>query len=310
MNALVVPLPGADLLADRIASVTGAERGRLDLHRFPDGEVRIRLAGVAAGSTVILVGSLDHPDGKILPLLFAADTARDLGAEAVGLVAPYLPYLRQDRAFEPGEGVSARHFARLLSGAVSWLVTVDPHLHRIPDLAHLFGCRTEVVHAAPLLGGWIRARVGHPLVIGPDEESRQWVRDVADAAGAPWTVLVKHRHGDRSVEVTLPPELRVLGREPVLVDDIVSSGATMAAALRLLEGAGFPPARCLVVHPVFAPRAVQLLRRAGALDVVSCNTLDHPTNGLDVGDRIATAVGRLLLPAGGPQRGPVVRLER
>jgi ribose-phosphate pyrophosphokinase len=173
VTALVLPLPGAEDLARQLATGIGAELGGLELHRFPDGEVRIRIAGRAAERTVILAGSLDRPDGKVLPLLFAAGTARDLGASGIGLVVPYLSYLRQDAAFRPGEGVSARHFARLLSGTADWLVTVDPHLHRISDLGRLFTCRTEVVHAAPLLSGWIRSRVRDPLVIGPDEESRQ-----------------------------------------------------------------------------------------------------------------------------------------
>ena len=127
-------MPGSEHLG-RVALDLRSRLGAVDLHRFPDGECRIRLLGEAKGQQVVLLASLDRPDHKLLPMLFAAATARDLGAASVGLVAPYLPYLRQDHRFAPGEGISARYFADLLSQAVDWLATVDPHLHRIHSLA-------------------------------------------------------------------------------------------------------------------------------------------------------------------------------
>jgi phosphoribosylpyrophosphate synthetase len=80
--------------------------------------------------TVVLACSLARPDEKTLPLLFAADAARDLGAAKVLLAAPCLAYLRQDRRFHAGEAVTSRSYAALLSRAFDALVTADPHLHR------------------------------------------------------------------------------------------------------------------------------------------------------------------------------------
>ena len=107
----------------------------------------------------------------------------------VGLVAPYLAYMRQDRRFKPGEAVTSREVAQLLSGAFDWLVTVDPHLHRYTSLAEIYRIPTHVTHAAPLISQWIKANVPRALVIGPDSESEQWVSAVASEAGAPFTVL-------------------------------------------------------------------------------------------------------------------------
>jgi ribose-phosphate pyrophosphokinase len=159
---IVLPMPGSE----SAAACLGVSRGRMgtvEVHRFPDGECRVRLTGRMSGEQVVLYAPLDNPDPKILPLVFAAATARDLGAASVGLVAPYLPYLRQDCRFEPGEGVSARYVAALLSRTVDWLVTVDPHLHRIRALGEVFTIPTRTVHAAPLLADWIRDHITRPL---------------------------------------------------------------------------------------------------------------------------------------------------
>jgi ribose-phosphate pyrophosphokinase len=290
MTSLILALPGGERMAARLHQALHGAPGALAIHRFPDGEIRVRISGDVAGRTVVLVGSLDRPDDKILPLLFAAATARELGATAVGLVAPYLAYLRQDAAFRPGESVSARHFARLLSEAVSWLVTVDPHLHRIHQLRDLFSIRTEVVRAAPLIAGWIRKEVSCPVIVGPDEESAQWVEKVATLARAPWVTLAKRRCGDDAVELTLPSMAGLRGRQPVLVDDIVSSGGTMLATARLLESAGFPSPRIVAVHAVVVEGAIENLQRAGGLELVSCNTIDHPTNRIDVAEAVRAAV--------------------
>jgi ribose-phosphate pyrophosphokinase len=294
MRPVVLYLPWGERLGRPLGEALDAAHATLWMHRFPDGEARVRIDGDLAGRSAIVVASLDRPDAKLLPLLFALATARDLGARSVGLVAPYLPYMRQDLEFHRGEGMSARHFAELLSRAADWVLTVDPHLHRIHRLDELFTVPVEVAHSAPAIAEWIRAQVARPLVIGPDEESEQWVEAVARAAGAPWAVLAKHRRGDREVELRLPDLGPTDGREPVLVDDIISTGATMRQAVTLLREAGFAPPRCVAVHAVLAGDAEQELIRAGAHSLVTCNTLAHPTNRIDVLPAIIDGVRRLL----------------
>jgi ribose-phosphate pyrophosphokinase len=294
MSGVVLSLPGNERLAARLGAGLGLGVGAIGLHRFPDGEARVQIAQLVAGKQVVLAATLGRPDEKLLPLLFAAATARNLGAASVGLVAPYLAYLRQDRRFEPGQGVSARYFARLLSGAFDWLVTVDPHLHRISKLEELYTIPVQVVHSAPRLRDWIRAHIERPMIIGPDAESAEWVSVLAAQAGAPYAVLSKRRLGDRTVDIRLPDLSACVGRQPVLVDDIVSSGATMIEAIRLLKEAGWPAPACVAVHGVFAEGAYEGLQEAGAAGIVTCNTIIHASDQIDVLDLLVPAAERCL----------------
>ncbi len=289
---MLIAMPGNEAMAQSIARILGADVGQLELRAFPDGEAYLRFATELKDRRIALVCTLDHPDAKMLPLLFAAAAARDLGASQVGLVAPYLAYMRQDRRFKPGEAVTSREVARLLSGAFDWLVTVDPHLHRYTSLAEIYRIPTRVAHAAPLVSQWIKANVPQALVIGPDGESEQWVSAVANDAGAPFTVLQKVRNGDRDVEITMR-DLGQLGeRTPVFVDDIISSGRTMAEAVRLVAARTPQRPVCIALHGLFADNSDRLLSASGAR-IVTSNTVTHPSNALDVAPLLAAGVGEL-----------------
>jgi ribose-phosphate pyrophosphokinase len=285
---MVLALPNARHLG--LARMLGTAGGFVLVHRFPDGEGRVTLPTSVAGRDVVLVANLTRPDQRVLPLVFAAATARDLGATSVGLVAPYLPYMRQDHAFQPGQGVSARHFAALLSQAVDWLVTVDPHLHRIRTLSEIFAIPASAVHAAPLLAAWIRRHVTEPVIFGPDGESRQWAASVAELARAPFAVFAKRRTGDRDVTLRVPDLREYRGRQPVLLDDVIASGATMSAAILALRRAHQPAPICMAVHGIFAGEVFEMLQDAGAAAVVTTNTIRHPSNAIDVASLLAAAV--------------------
>lgn len=293
MKPVLLALAGNESLAQVLAQRLDAELGRCTLRRFPDGESYLRIETALAGRTVILAATLDRPDDKLLPLLFAAGTAKELGAERVGLVAPYLAYMRQDRRFQSGEALTSAHFARLLSTSVDWLVTVDPHLHRRSSLGEIYSIPTSVMHAAVLVSDWIRQHVAAPLVVGPDAESDQWVTAVANAAGAPYVVLQKIRRGDREVEVSVPDVERWRTRTPVLVDDIISTARTMIETAGHLHRAGLAPPVCIGVHAVFAGDAYESLR-VGAARVVTCNTILHTSNAIDVSDLLVTGVRTML----------------
>ena len=289
---LLISMPDNERMTAELADALGAQIGHLEMRKFPDGETYLRFATNPAGRPVSIVCTLADPDAKILPLTFAGVTARELGASKVGLISPYLAYMRQDRRFNSGEAVTSRQVARLLSETFDWLVTVDPHLHRYGSLSEIYTIPTRVVHAASLISAWIATHVENPLIIGPDSESEQWVSDVAKAAGAPSTVLQKVRHGDRDVEITIKDIDHLNGRTPVFVDDIISSGRTMLEAVRLIGAAGPAKPVCVAVHGIFADRADELLAQAGAR-VVTSNSIPHQTNEIDVGGILAGAIREL-----------------
>jgi ribose-phosphate pyrophosphokinase len=290
---IVVAMPGNDAMTQRLAQSLNADVGRIELRAFPDGETYLRFLTDVSGRALVMVCTLDHPNEKILPLLFAAATARKLGAASVGLVSPYLAYIRQDRRFKPGEAVTSREVARLLSSAFDWLVTVDPHLHRYGSLADIYRIPTSVVHAAPLISQWIKAHVSNPLIIGPDADSEQWVSAVAQDAGAPYSVLQKVRRGDRDVEISIRDMQHLDGRTPVLVDDMISSGRTMLEAVRAIMHPGASKPVCVAVHGLFADDSDTLLAQVGAR-VVTSNSIPHKTNHIDVEELVASAISEVL----------------
>ena len=289
MNTLLVPMPGNSKLAEELRSSFRCQIVTPQLHRFPDDEVRVTLVGDFVGRDVQVLCSLDRPDDKILPIVFIAELARELGARRVGLIAPYLAYMRQDIRFNPGEAISSRPFARLLSQTFDWLLTVDPHLHRYKSLCEIYSIRTHAVHAAPALARWISANVPAPVLIGPDGESAQWVSEVAGDCAAPYTVMRKVRRGDRTVDVEFADTSKLSGRIPVLVDDIISSGQTMLSAISALRQRSSATPLCLAVHGVFSVNAYDELLRSGAR-VLSTNTIDHPSNVVSLALEIAAAL--------------------
>lgn len=299
MTPLVLALPGSEAIARRLAPTLGGKLGAVEIRRFPDGESYVRLRAKPAHRPVVVVAALDRPDEKFLPLLFLASVARDLGATEVGLVCPYLPYMRQDKRFHAGEAVTSTYFAGAVSRLFDWLVTVDPHLHRRKSLSEIYSIPAVALHAAPLIAEWIRDNVPRPILVGPDSESARWVAAVAKQAQAPFTILKKRRLGDRSVKVS---QYHMDGREkrtPVLVDDIVSTARTMIETVQQIRAQGGARPWCIAVHALFADGAYDDLRRAGVGRIVSSNTIAHRSNAIDVMEPLAVGARKLL---GAPRR--------
>jgi ribose-phosphate pyrophosphokinase len=290
VKPLLFTFPADAAFAGALARHLEFDTARLDLHEFPDGEVRVRLDADCSGRHVIFLCGGQASNGSALPLYFAAATAHELGAISVGLVSPYLAYLRQDRRFRAGEALSAAAYGRFLSSSFDWLVTVDPHLHRIASLEEVFSIPATRVSSVPALAEWIAAQVPTPVIVGPDAESGQWVTAVSDWLAVPGVVLEKTRAGDRDVRVSAADATLLAGRTPVIVDDIASSGHTLARTVEALTRAGAAAPVCIVIHALFAGDAEQVVRASGAARVVSANTIAHHTNDIDVSALVAEAV--------------------
>lgn len=290
MKPLILAFPGMIAVASQLTSQLGAEIAPLNLHRFPDGENLVTLPQDLRGRNVIVLATLRDPDPLALPLRFAAATARELGANRVGLVAPYLAYMRQDRRFASGQSVTAPLFARFLEDSFDWLVTVDPHLHRIPSLDRLFGIPAIHVRSAPFIADWIAREVPDAVILGPDSESQQWVAEVARKVGRPYEVLAKVRSGDRLVDVSLPESEALRHGTPVVLDDIASSGRTMIRAIERLLVAGTKPPVCVIIHAVFAGHAFQEILSMGDARVVTTDSIPHESNAISLAGPLAMAI--------------------
>lgn len=296
MPPLLFDLGAHPRLLHGLTEGLGAEPGLLCRRSFPDGEHYLRVDTPPEGRDVVLICSMGRADTTALNVLFAAATMRDLGARRVGLVAPYLAYMRQDARFHAGEGITSRYYAAMLGDRVDWLVTVDPHLHRYRSLGEIYPVPALAVPSAGCMAAWLRERVADPVLVGPDAESGQWVSRVAAALDAPWTVMEKQRSGDRDVRVAGGGLALCREGTPVLLDDIVSTGRTMIAALQRLQEHGTPVALCMAVHGLFADDAWDALQRAGAGTVVTSNTVEHPSNAVDVTEPLLDGARRMLAP--------------
>lgn len=286
---LIFPLPGNEAMTSQLAEKMGATVGTLETRRFPDGETYIRIASDVSGKDVVFVCTLAHPDDQFLRLVFVARAAKELGAKSVTLIAPYLAYMRQDTRFHPGEAVTSDHFATLLSEEFDRLITIDPHLHRHRSLNEIYTIPAIALHATPLLIEWIAKNVDRPYIIGPDIESEQWIRGVAESLQAPYVVLRKQRKGDRNVKISVPDLPAGEGRTMVLIDDIVASGRTMIEVAEGLAKKGFAKPVCVVVHPLFAEDAFARLSELAAV-IASTDTVPHASNRISVVPLLAQAI--------------------
>ena len=285
---------GNEELTRQLAKNLKMPVGKVEFRKFPDGESYVRILTEVKQNNVVLVCSLFQPDDKFLSLYFFCKTAKKMGAKNIYLVAPYLSYMRQDKIFNPGEGITSRYFGDLISEFIDGLVTVDPHLHRLESLSCIYSIPNIVVHAAGEISKWIQQNISDPVLIGPDEESENWVSLVAQNANAPFIILNKMRYGDSNVEISLPDLEAFKNKTPVLVDDIISTAGTMIETIGHLRNSEMKAVVVIGIHPIFAGEAYQNLLDSGVGRVVTCNTIPHTTNTIDLSNPLRKGIEKLL----------------
>lgn len=274
--------------AAALAKVLRVEFRTISVHRFPDGESRVTVPGSA--KRPIIFRPLHDPNAKLIEVLLAASVLRCSRPAAICLLAPYLPYMRQDKAFRAGEAVSQKEIGRLLASTFDRFVTVDPHLHRTPTLAEVFDAKPALAlsGALPMADHLTqRARIEDAIIIGPDVESAPLVRAFAARAKLPWAAARKKRGGDRNVAITLPRTCRVKDRPVIVVDDVISSGTTIAVLARKLRAAGARMITVYTTHALYDPAADRAMRAAGVDRTYSCDGIPHPSNAISLAPVLA-----------------------
>jgi ribose-phosphate pyrophosphokinase len=290
MKTIVVGGTNSFALARKVAKHIRSAFAPLTVSNFPDGEIYLRYPVNVAGRHVIIINSLmPQPNENLMETVFATHTAKDLGAKKVTVVAPYLAYMRQDKRFHDGECVSSHVMAKLLSSA-DHVIAIDPHLHRIRRLQEIFNTKATSLTADPVFAAYIKKKHPRAILIGPDYESSQWAKVIADRIGLESVILHKKRYSATKVRTIIHanPE-RFKGRDVVIVDDIISTGNTMLEPIKQLKAFGARRITCICVHGVFVKNALARLRKAG-VQVISTNTIQNTVSKIDIAPLIADAL--------------------
>lgn len=296
-DVALLGFPESDEQARAVSELLGIAYGKIAIHRFPDGEDRLILPESQA-SHIFLFRSLDRPHDKLIELLLASRTLRAQGVQRLTLVAPYLCYMRQDMAFHPGEVVSQKIIGQWLAELFDDVVTVEPHLHRISRLEQAIPARGRAMTltASVLFSSYLAALTAtHDIVLlGPDSESEQWVSVIAQAAGLEYAIARKTRRGDRSVVIELPESLIFGGKTVVILDDMASTGQTLAVAAEAVRERGAADVRVLVTHALFAEGCLERLKAAGINQIGSSDSIPHSTNLVSLAPLLAEGLDALL----------------
>lgn len=273
-------------LAKKIAAHKKAKCYSLDLKKFPDGELYIRFPVEVRGEEVVIVQSMQpQPNDGLLHAYFACETAKDLGAKKITVVAPYIAYMRQDARFNPGECVTNVIVGKMFN-TVKFL-TIDAHLHRTREITKLFGPGAQHLTSNSVVAQYIKKNFKNAVILGPDWESFQWAEKIAKMIHLPVTVLEKKRFSSRKVEVKMKIPIDFKGKNVVIVDDIISTGNTMIKACKLVKSLGAKSVHAIGVHGLFAEGALDKMKRNGFSSIVSTNTTENPVAKIDVSGVIA-----------------------
>lgn len=201
--------------------------------------------------------------------------------------------MRQDKRFKPGEAITSQLFAKVLSNWVDYLITIDPHLHRIHHLSSIYSIPVLTLHAMKEIAQWIKENIKSPFLIGPDSESEQWVSEIAEQLKAPYIVCNKNRLSAHKVKIDIP-SFSTTNETIIILDDIVSTGASMLAILKQLTMQNHRNVICLAVHPLFNKTTRNKLISSGAKEIISCNTIQDASNKINLTELIAINLQNLL----------------
>ena len=232
------------------------------------------------------------PNDLLIELLFEIETLKDLGARRVIGIIPYFAYARQDSRFNPGEAVSFEIVTRMLERAgLDEVYTIDLHLHRVEDISKIFRIPAYNLTAVRELVKFIdkHYKLEKPIIIGPDEEAEQWAKVAAETLGVDYDVLEKKRLSAEEVVIEARTA-NVKDKDVIIVDDIISTGGTMAEAIKALKRLGARNVIAACTHAILAGDALYKVLRAGALDVIATDTVPSPISYVSVAPIIARAL--------------------
>lgn len=279
-------------LAARIARLLGDRYVAMETKTFPDGEEYLRVPEKPEGAAIVVASTYSPQEKRLMKLLMAVEALSQWGAPIV-VAVPYLAYARQDKRFLEGEPISVRIVLSSLEAlGVDALVVVDVHQPHAVEEWFKQPWRNVIPYRE--VARYFRDVLSDPLVLAPDRGAVERARLVAGELGAPYDFLVKERDRVTGEVRVKPKELSVEGRDVVIVDDIISTGGTMALAAKNSLEAGARHVYAACTHAVMVKGALDRLLSSGIEEVVATDTVPSPVSKITVAPSLAEAVREIL----------------
>ncbi|MEM0453464.1 MAG: ribose-phosphate pyrophosphokinase [Sulfolobales archaeon] len=293
---IVAGLSGANGLDLKLSHLLNARVIHVESKRFPDGETYIRFDGDVGGETLVFVQSLyPEQDRKLFELLLSIDTAKDLGCRDVIVVAPYLAYSRQDRRFLDGEPVSIKTVLKLLNSVgTNYLITVD--MHKAESLKYFHG-KTINLNPTRLFAEAISKVVNKPIVIAPDQGASGKAAELAKLLpDSEYVVFKKYRDRITGKITHETLDVDVSGRDAIVIDDIVSTGTTIASIASYIRGRGVSKTYVVCSHALLVGNAFEKVISSGVSKIYALNTLPLPegVEVIDITPILSDAINNLI----------------
>tara|TARA_Y100000310_G_C20699605_1_gene828505 strand:- start:148 stop:1011 length:864 start_codon:yes stop_codon:yes gene_type:complete len=276
-------------LAKHIATNLRCKYSKVKIDHFPDTEHKITIQTNVKNQSVILVKSIFPANDSLIDLIFTASYCKTLGAKRIIMVCPYLGYMRQDKQFHKYEVVSAPIMAKLISTYADELITIDPHLHRIPKLSKIFSIKTKTLTAVDLIANHIKKNIKDGVIIGPDGESYQWDIAVAKITHFPFTILKKVRKSSYNIKITFNDKIDVKGKNVIIIDDVISTGRTLLKTINHVKSFKPKGIYCFATHGVLAGDAASKIVKTGA-KLICTNTIPNKYDKIDISKLISDSI--------------------
>lgn len=263
-----------ETFAEKYASLLGYELVDIQTKIFPDGEyyVRIKKPESISGNKVVIINTMyPRQNDSLLETLMLIDAARRSGAKDIVVIIPYLAYARQDKVFLEGEPVTASIVVKIIRTiGANALVVVD--IHSVKTLEDFNGKTLNILVSDKLVEKALSI-LNDPIVIAPDKGALHRARYAAERHGLEYDYLIKKRDRITGEISMMPKELRIDGRDIVIIDDIISTGGTIANATRILRSHGARKIVVAATHGLFIGNAFEKIRSAGVEKIYVANTL-------------------------------------
>ena len=238
------------LLTKKVVRETNIDIGEREIREFPDSEIYVRILSDVHNETCILIQSITDNSAMIETFLFL-DALRDLGAERIHAILPYLAYSRQDKRFERGEALSAKTVLNIIDDLSDSITVINSHFLNNEGVYNFHGVEINNLDAFPLLVEYFKNRFNNAIIIAPDEGVKEYVSNAAKLFGCEFDYLEKKRIDSNNVEIK-PKNVDVNGKDVVILDDMISTGGTMIEASKSLKSMGARTINIGCVHGVFS----------------------------------------------------------